>query len=177
MLNRIAVLTLSALALSACSGESADAPQAAQSSAPSALASPAADVDCAVHYSEVRDGILGALRGSEVLPLVSVVTTHSEGVMSAPTPGTALAQLNCNSESRSFRAQRAPSAGAVWSLAPECDALILRLDTACLKPLAHAGTPFSAACNLALMGVASASDGQQQNMSNASLCQSAMSGL
>ena len=129
---------------------------------------------CDTHYAEVREAVLGVLRGTESLSLIGLATRYSEGVLSAPAAGTTPAQMNCRSESRSLRRDRKPNTGVAWTLAPQCDALLQRLDTSCLQPLAEQGTPFSRACNLALMGVSSVSGGQQANMSNASLCEGAL---
>jgi hypothetical protein len=183
MLNRIAVLTVAAIVLSGCSSEapssgaSASASSVASGSSASAPPAPANEVTCDVHYGEVREGILGALRGTESLQLISLITRHTEGVRSAPPQEMTPAQQSCSFESRAFRRVRSPNTGVGWSLAPQCEAMIQRVDSVCLQPLAERGTPFSQACSLALSGVASASGGQQQNMSNSGLCESAMRDL
>jgi hypothetical protein len=183
MLNRIAALTVSAIVVSGCgseapsSGAVASASSGASGSSASAPPAPANEVTCDVHYSEVREGILGALRGTEKLQLISLITRHSDGVLSAPPQEMTPAQLSCSFESSAFRRSRAPNTGVGWSLAPQCEALIQRVDSVCLQPLAERGTPFSQACSLTLSGVASASGGQQQNISNSGLCESAMRDL
>jgi hypothetical protein len=183
MLNRIALLALIALTVSGCGSETAQsgsaAPEssAAASAGASARSTPREEVTCDIHYAEVREAILGVLRGTESLSLISLATGSSEGVLSAPAAGTTPAQMNCRSQSRSLRRDRKPNTGVAWTLAPQCDALLQRLDSSCLKPLAEQGTPFSRACTMALVGLASVSGGQQANMSNAGLCESAIRDL
>ena len=180
MLQRVSLIALSTLMLASCSGDSpgAAAGAAASSSAASAAAPTRSEaVTCDTHYAEVREAVLGVLRGTESLSLIGLATRYSEGVLSAPAAGTTPAQMNCRSESRSLRRDRKPNTGVALTLAPQCEALLQRLDSTCLQPLAEQGTPFSRACNLALMGVASVSGGQQANMSNAGLCESAMRDL
>ncbi len=173
MLQRASLIVLASLAMAGCGS---DSPGAATGASSAAAAAPTAseEITCDTHYREVREGILGVLRGTESLPLIGLATRYSEGVLSAPAAGTTPAEMNCRSESRSLRGDRKPNSGTGWALAPQCEALLQRLDTVCLQPLAERGTPFSRSCNLALMGVASASGGQQANMSNAGLCESAM---
>lgn len=180
MLQRASLIALSTLILAGCSGDgpSAGASAAASSSAASTAAPTRSEaVTCDTHYAEVREAILGVLRGTESLSLIGLATRYSEGVLSAPAAGTTPAEMSCRSESRSLRGDRRPNTGTGWTLAPQCESLLQRLDTVCLQPLAERGTPFSRSCNLALMGVASASGGQQANMSNAGLCESAMRDL
>lgn len=169
MLQRASLIVLTSLVMAGCGSDSPGAATGA-SSAPTAPE----EITCDTHYREVREGILGALRGTESLPLIGLATRYSEAVLSAPAAGTTPAEMNCRSESRSLRGDRKPNTGTGWTLAPQCEALLQRLDTVCLQPLVEQGTPFSGSCNLALMGVASASGGQQANMSNAGLCESAM---
>lgn len=175
MLTRATLIASSLLVLTACSGESPSTVAANRSAAASSTASEY--VTCDTHYREVREAVLGVLRGTESLSLIGLATRYSDGVLSAPAPGTMPAEMNCRSESRSLRGDRKPNTGTGWTLAPQCEALQQRLDTVCLQPLVEQGTPFSRSCNLALMGVASASGGQQANMSNAGLCESAMRDL
>jgi hypothetical protein len=188
MLQRSSLIAFLTIVLAGCGSESTStstststSASASASTTSSAAAAPASTrseaVTCDIHYAEVREAILGVLRGTESLSLISLATGSSEGVLSAPAAGTTPAQMNCRSQSRSLRRDRKPNTGVAWALAPQCDALLQRLDSSCLKPLAEQGTPFSRACNLALVGVASVSGGQQANMSNAGLCESAMRDL
>lgn len=179
MLHRAALIATTLLILTGCGGESPSSH--ATASGPSASASSAsaasAEVTCDSHYREVRETILGVLRGTESMSLVGLATRHSDGVLSAPAAGSAPADMNCRSESRGLRRDRKPNTGTGWALAPQCEALLQRIDSDCLQPLVERGTPFSRGCNLALMGVASVSGGQQANMSNPGLCEGAMGEL
>lgn len=179
MLHRAALIATTLLILTGCGGESPSSKAAASSASPSASSASSASsaVTCDTHYREVREAVLGVLRGTESMSLIKLATVHSEGTLSAPPAGTAPADMNCRSESRGLRRERKPNTGTGWALAPQCEALLQRLDSDCLKPLAERGTPFSRGCNLALMGVASVSGGQQANMSNADLCEGAMGEL
>lgn len=181
MLLRATLIVSSLLILSACSGESpgnvAATGSAAASSAASTASTATESVTCETHYREVRDAVLGVLRGTESMSLVKLATRYSDGVLSAPPAGTAPADMNCRSESRSLRRDRKPNTGTGWTLAPQCEALLQRVDDVCLQPLVERGAPFSRGCNLALMGVASVSGGQQVNMTSDGLCERAIGEL
>jgi len=176
MLRTAFVIALSTLILAGCSGDSPGTTANANNSAASAPAA-SESVNCDEHYREVRDGILGALRGTEALSLVGLSTRYSEGNRDAPRDGALPASMNCKFDSKKLRRDRKPNSGVAWPLAPQCEALLQRLDSACLQPLIELGTPFSKACSGALLGVASVGGEQQQSMANDGLCESAASGL
>lgn len=182
MFVRSSLVTLLMLGLSACDSASSPgnsgsasspAPANGASPTPAEGASPAREtVSCAQHYGEVRDAILGTLRGTESLSLVTLVTQHSVGVLSPLAAGTSPADANCRSSSRSFREKRKPGTASAWPLAPQCSALLERIDARCLKPLAERGEPLSTACNLTLNGTADMSDGLQRKMGDGGFCES-----
>jgi len=181
MFVRTSLVTLLLLGLSACDSASPSSSASANSPAPANGAPPAQakaapqareTVSCAEHYGEVRDAILGTLRGTESSSLVALVTQHSVGVLSPLAAGTSPADANCRSSSRSFREKRKPGTTSAWPLAPQCSALLERVDARCLKPLAERGEPLSTACNLTLNGTADMSDGLKRKMGDGGFCES-----
>ncbi len=178
MLQRASLIVLASLVLAGCGNESPGGVADASSPAAAAAAPTRSEaVTCDIHYREVREAVLGVLRGTESMSLIKLATVHSEGMLSAPPAGTAPADMNCRSESRGLRRERKPNTGTGWTLAPQCEALVQRLDSDCLQPLVERGAPFSSGCKMALMGVASVSGGQQANMSSPGLCEGAMGEL
>jgi len=181
MFVRAALITLLTLGVSACDGSSsgsAGSPAPANGAQPASVPAPAngaqparETVSCGQHYGEVRDAILGALRGTENLALIALVTQHSVGVLEPLAAGTSLADTNCRFANRSLREKRKPGSASAWPLAPQCSALIERVDAVCLKPLAERGEPLKTACNLALVGVADMEvDGLKRKMGDGEFC-------
>lgn len=168
MFVRGSLFLLMLLGPSACDSGGAPTPGSTPESTP-ATSTARETVSCAQHYGELREAILGALRGSEKLPLIAPVTQHSTGVLSPLAAGKTPADVDCRSANRSLRAKRSP--GSAWTVAPECAALIERIDAVCLKPLVERGEPLSAACNTTLIGMAGTqADSLQRIMGNGGFC-------
>lgn len=183
---RAALIATSLVMLAGCGGESpgasaaTGAPSASDSTSTStstSASSASSAVTCDTHYREVREAVLGVLRGTESMSLIKLATVHSEGMLSAPPAGTAPADMSCRAESRGLRRERKPNTDTGWPLSPQCEALVQRLDSDCLQPLVERGAPFSSGCKMALMGVASVSGQQQANMTSPRLCEGALGEL
>lgn len=138
MLQRASLSVLASLVLASCGNQSPGGVADAGSAAAAAPTRSEA-VTCDIHYREVRETILGVLRGTESMSLIKLATVHSEGMLSAPPAGTAPADMNCRSESRGLRRERKPNTGTGWTLAPQCEALVQRLDSDCLQLLVERG--------------------------------------
>lgn len=163
-----------ALLLAGCG----DAPQASADAAmpakpPQDVAKKArpAKVGCDVHYAQVRERILGILRGTEGGSLIAHATRNSVGVLGELEPGQSRLAFDCSFENRRFNEKRVAATGGAPAIPAECADLIERIDTRCLKPLAERGDALDKDCNLLLVSLADVG-GNQRRLSNGAFCAS-----
>lgn len=106
---------------------------------------------CSEHYAQVREAILGTLRGTESLPLITVVTRVSSTVLDGTV---SLLNADCSFDNRKLQESRSPVAAPATPLQGRCAALVERIDTRCLQPLVERGEPLDKHCHLVLVAIA-----------------------
>lgn len=156
-------LTLMLALLYGCGGEPASAGDTGKP------ASGKDRIGCDTFFKEFRDGILGHLRGTESLSLVSHVTAVSAATYSSGEPGS-IPGSSCNMFGKSLRKARQPGAHPPIELAPACAAMIERIDQQCLQPLLRSGIPLSQDCNRNLIGFSATREDMQQRMGSGEFC-------
>ncbi|MFZ1392357.1 MAG: hypothetical protein WAS23_12275 [Dokdonella sp.] len=163
------------LALAACNP--VDQKSAAPAAAPAAgTARPMREkIPCSQHYAEVREAILGTLRGADSLPLIQVATRVSSMVLDDTA---SRFNANCSFDSRNFQKLRSPIATPVVPLQGQCAALVEKIDARCLKPLVERGKSLDKNCHVVLVGIAdNEQQGMMRRMHNEGFCTSMMDDL
>lgn len=175
MFKRTAGVAALILALTACNP--ADQKSAASATAPAAdIARPAREkILCSEHYAQVREAILGTLRGTESLPLIQVATRVSSVVLDDTATRF---NADCGFDSQKFQKLRSPIATPVVPLQGQCAALVEKIDAQCLKPLVERGEALDKKCHVALVGIAdNEPQGMMQKMHNDGFCASMLDDL
>lgn len=150
MFERAACVIALILALAACNPAGQN--QAASSAAPAAdSVHPRREkILCSDHYAQVREAILGTLRGTESLPLIQVATRVSSTVLS----DTAVRFNTDGFDNRQFQKLRIPTVSSATPLQGKCAALVERIDARCLLPLVERGEALDRNCHVVLIGIA-----------------------
>lgn len=174
MIVRLLITAILATALVACgdtqpvatdTGKSANAEPKRERARP-------AKVGCDVHYAQVREVILGILRGSESGSLIAHATRNSTAVLSELKPGEWRLDHDCSFENRRLVEGRKPIGATAVTMPESCSALVERIDARCLQPLAERGEALDQQCNVMLVSLANVGDGLQGKPGNGELCAS-----
>ena len=159
MSHRIPLIILTVVLLQACSGDQAAAP-AKKRPTESHNSARSVAISCDEYFSELRAAILGHLRGTEHIGLVSVVTPVTETTYASTThqgPVEIPASI-CSAFGKSLRKRRQTHTDSPFTLAPACATLVERIDTDCLVPLVERSQALSSNCSQTLIGLSGSRD-------------------
>ena len=124
---------------------------------------------CAAYFSELHDGVLGTLRGTEHIYFSSHVAsvaekTHGTNVM--------VPSFVCESGLKSLRNKRKADSSSARTLGPACAALVEHIDNDCLQPLIESGKGMSDACAQTLYGLSASPADLGEQMADDDFCKS-----
>ena len=161
---QILTIAVSLAIVSACS----DGDQAAVSGIQSTTAAAAASskrsdrISCDEYFVEFREAVLGKLRGTEDLSLLthvvaasaSAVVSIADTAVSSDEPPRVNKSI-CNYAASRLRKVRVADTHAPRTLAPACEAMVEQIDAMCLRPLVDHGYALSTDCERKLIAVGS----------------------
>ena len=184
---RLVLTGFSFLMLFGCGGkEGAESNSSASDTAVTTAIAAVSDEDdeitCPQYFSELRHAVIGTLRGTDYVQLVSQVTPVAASTQAAVASEGASAEkvssAICNYSGKKLRRARlqpmavAAQASAPRTLAPSCAVWIDRVDNECFTPLIESGQALSDECTQMLWGVSAVPVDLDQRMGSEDYCAS-----
>lgn len=184
---RMVLTGFSLLILFGCGGKdgapsNASASDTAVTAATAAVSDDDDEITCPQYFSELRHAVIGTLRGTDYVQLVSQVTPVAASTQAAVASEGASAEkvssAICNYSGKKLRRARlqpmavAAQASGPRTLAPNCAAWIDRVDNECFTPLIESGQALSDQCTQMLWGVSAVPEDLDQRMGSEDYCAS-----
>jgi hypothetical protein len=162
-----------ALLLQACGGDPATAAATGASSTAPQQQAKRERISCAEFFGELREGVLGHLRGTESLSLIKHVTGVAASTYASGNADESVKVPDsmCGMFGRSLRKERKPASQSANPLAPACAAFVERIDRDCLQPLVQRGEALNQACSRKLIALSGLGPDRTNTMQNDSYCQ------